>query len=170
MDAGGSSVLPGSECMRLLATAANEATVGRIGVPTDRAPVILPVNFVLRRGQVVVRVGAGFLSQQASGRLVAFEVDHVDSAAGVAWSVLVRGLATLVTSPTDAEISLAPSPLVPEPGTMVLTVRPDVVTGRRFVLSGGSSPPSIAGGGSSNSGHLRRHGTSPWSGAEQAPV
>lgn len=80
----------------------------------------------------MARVGTGYLSHAAAGQLVAFEVDQVDGGTGSAWSVLVRGLATLVETPTKTELDVAAEPLVPEPGDMVLTVRPDILTGRRF--------------------------------------
>jgi hypothetical protein len=132
IDARGSTVLPTPECQRLLAVAAKDGGVGRLGVPTAQAPIVLPVNFALQDRNVVTRVGSG-LSRSADGRLVAFEVDHVDPAAGVAWSVLARGLATLVEHPDDGELAAA-HPFVPEPGGMVLVVRPDVLTGRRFTF------------------------------------
>ena len=132
IDAKGSTVLPAPECRRLLALAAKEGRVGRLGIATDQAPVVIPVNFTLDGGLVLARVGTGYLSQAAAGQLVAFEVDKVDQGAGSAWSVLVRGLATLVETPTESELGVAAEPLVPEPGDMVLTVRPDILTGRRF--------------------------------------
>ena len=134
IDASGSTVLPSPECMRLLAVTAKEGGIGRIGITTDQAPVIVPVNFTLRDGHVVVRVGAGFLARTAGGHLAAFEVDHIDSDAGMAWSVLIRGLATLVEAPSESELEVAGHPLVPEPGDMVLILRPDVITGRHFAL------------------------------------
>jgi hypothetical protein len=132
IDAMGSTVLPISECKRLLAVAAKEGSVGRLGIATDQAPIVIPVNFTLHEGQVMVRMGTGYVSQAAAGQLVAFEVDQVDGKAGSAWSVLVRGLATLIETPTDLELGAAAEPLVPEPGDMVLTIRPDILTGRSF--------------------------------------
>jgi nitroimidazol reductase NimA-like FMN-containing flavoprotein (pyridoxamine 5'-phosphate oxidase superfamily) len=137
IDAKGSTVLSGPECMQLLAVTAKGGGIGRLGVPTDQAPVVIPVNFTLHDGQVLVRVGTGFFSRAAAGHLVAFEVDHVDSDAGMAWSVLVRGLATLSESPTEVELTAAAHPLVPEPGDMVLVLRPDILTGRRFEVRRG---------------------------------
>jgi nitroimidazol reductase NimA-like FMN-containing flavoprotein (pyridoxamine 5'-phosphate oxidase superfamily) len=134
IDRKGSTVLPAPECMRLLAVAAKDTGLGRIGVPTDQAPVIVPVNFGIRDHHIVIRVGPGFFSRAAKGQLVAFEVDHVDVQEGVAWSVLARGLATLIESPTEEEVDIVARPLVPEPGHMILTIRPDVLTGRRFGL------------------------------------
>jgi hypothetical protein len=103
-------------------------------VATDQAPVIIPVNFIFKDGRVLIRVGTGFFSRSAAGQLVAFEIDHVDAEGGTAWSVLVRGLATLIGTPTDTELAAAGHPAVPEPGDMVLVIRPDVLTGRRFEL------------------------------------
>ena len=136
IDGKGSTVLPGPECRRLLALAAKDGRIGRLGIATDQAPVVIPVNFAIHEDQVLARVGAGFLSEAAAGRLVAFEVDHIDEESRTAWSVLARGLATLVEQPTDTELA-AVRPLVPEPGEMVLLIRPDVLTGRRFNLRPG---------------------------------
>jgi len=112
---------------------ANDVGIGRLGIPTDQAPAITPVNFSLRDREIAVREGTGFLTRAAAGRLVAFEVDRIDSAGGVAWSVLARGLATIIDSPTEIELAAA-QPLIPEPGDKLLVVRSDVLTGRRFKL------------------------------------
>ena len=88
IDAKGSTVLPTPECRRLLATGARDVGVGRLGLATEQAPVIIPVNFTILERQILVRVVKGFFSEAAAGRLVAFEVDHVDPVAGIAWSVL----------------------------------------------------------------------------------
>jgi nitroimidazol reductase NimA-like FMN-containing flavoprotein (pyridoxamine 5'-phosphate oxidase superfamily) len=134
IDGRGATVLPAPECKRLLAVAAKAGWIGRIGVSTDQAPVVVPVNFSLRDGQVLLRVGRGFFAEAAAGRLVAFEVDHIDPEDGTAWSVLVRGLATLSESPAEVALATPARPLVPEPGAMELAVRQDIVTGRRFTL------------------------------------
>ncbi|HEX3841547.1 MAG TPA: hypothetical protein VHU85_12200 [Acidimicrobiales bacterium] len=44
-------------------------------------------------------------------------------------------MATLTEAPTELELAAAAHPLVPEPGDMVLVVRPDIVSGRQFELS-----------------------------------
>jgi nitroimidazol reductase NimA-like FMN-containing flavoprotein (pyridoxamine 5'-phosphate oxidase superfamily) len=134
MDAKGATVLPTPECKRLLALVAKRGEIGRLGLSTSRAPIVIPVNFTFDEGQVLARVGGGSSPRKASGQLVAFEVDDVDLEAGTAWSVLVRGLATLIELPTRTELSAAARPLVPEPGDMVLVIRPDILTGRRFEI------------------------------------
>jgi len=133
-DAKGSTVLSPPECKRLLAVAAKQGSIGRLGIATDQAPLVIPVNFTLHDGQVLTRVGPGFFSHTAAGHLVAFEVDEVDSANGTAWSVLLRGLATLIESPTEVELAAAARPLVPDPGNMVMVIRPDILTGRTFEI------------------------------------
>jgi nitroimidazol reductase NimA-like FMN-containing flavoprotein (pyridoxamine 5'-phosphate oxidase superfamily) len=132
IDTRGSTVLPAPECKRLLAVAAKDERVGRVGISTDSAPLVVPVNFALLEGHVLAQVGAGTLTRAAEGHLVAFEVDHVDPGAGTAWSVLVRGFATVTGAPTETQRSMKPYPLVPEPGELVLSIRLDVVTGRSF--------------------------------------
>lgn len=131
-------MLPRSECLRLLAVAAKQDAVGHLGFAVegapDQPPVVVPVNFRVHEGDVYLRVGQGLLSRSADGHLVAFEVDQIDRTAGLAWSVLLRGLARLVTSPDHRLLEAAARPLVPEPGDEVMVLRPDILTGRRFGL------------------------------------
>jgi len=74
---------------------------------------------------------------------VAFEVDEIDLEGGVAWSVLVRGLATVIGEPTGADID-ADHAVGASPGDRILSIRPDVVTGRRFPLLAGAAPGDVA--------------------------
>jgi len=137
VDGRGSEVLGLSECLRLLALAAKHGQVGRLAVSQEQAPLVEPVNFAYRNHSVVVRLGDGTMASAATGNMVAFEVDHLDREADLAWSVLVRGLAVAVEEPERLEAArLAPVPLVPSPGDRMLAIRPDVVTGRRFRLDG----------------------------------
>jgi hypothetical protein len=138
VDQRGSEQLPLSESLRLLAFAAKEAYVGRLAICGNRAPLVHPVNFSYRDRAVVVRLGPGTMASGASGSVVAFEVDHLDRRNGRAWSVLVRGLATPMGEPARSEVmSTDPAPLVLAPGDIVLSIHPDVVTGRRFPLRDG---------------------------------
>jgi uncharacterized protein len=136
LDRRGSEVLPNGECLRLLATAALAGAVGRLAVAVEEAPLIVPLNFAYDDQLVLVRIGEGLLATKVPGRLVAFEVDHVDRQAGVAWSVVAQGLATEIPREPDAPSvgRPQPRPIVPEPGDMLVAIRTDVVTGRRFRL------------------------------------
>jgi nitroimidazol reductase NimA-like FMN-containing flavoprotein (pyridoxamine 5'-phosphate oxidase superfamily) len=137
IDQRGSEVLDPSECRRLLALAAKQGGIGRLGVSLEAAPIIRPVNFAYdaeHGHRVLVRLGEGALAEAAGGALVSFEVDHIDPDG--AWSVLVRGLLVPISS-KDGDKQLegrAPHPLVPIPGHKVFALRSDVVTGRRFQL------------------------------------
>ncbi len=146
-DQRGSEVLFLAECRRLLALAAKEGLTGRLGIPTQQAPIIQPVNFAYHQEQIVVRLGSGHMADSISGAHIAFEVDHVNHKTHTAWSVLVRGLATpLEESKNRASSKFSPTPLVPVPGETVFVVRLDVVTGRRFPLrktdSDSTGPPA----------------------------
>jgi uncharacterized protein len=134
IDQRGSEILAVPECLRLLAESAKEDHVGRLAVSDGRSPLVIPLNFTVHDRSVLVRIGPGLLSEIAPDSLVAFEVDRVEPEHGLAWSVLVRGLASaIVPSETDLGAAL-PEPWVPEPGHKVLFIRPDIVTGRRFRL------------------------------------
>ena len=136
IDDRGSEVLVRGECLRLLALAARRGDIGRIGIPTETSPVVVPVNFGYWETEVLLRVGPGTLAELIPGSLVAFEVDDVDRGGGVAWSVLVRGLArALPTHDVHRLWRHLPEPLAPRPGDLVFSIRSDVVTGRRFALS-----------------------------------
>jgi hypothetical protein len=129
VDQRGSEVLERIECLRLLALGARSGKIGRLGLSTETSPLIFPVNFSYHDEMVIIRVGPGLIGDLAPGQLVAFEVDHVDMQAGVAWSVLLRGLAEPL-QPDRA--SYLPVPLVPRPGEQLISLRSDVLTGRRF--------------------------------------
>ena len=133
IDQRGSEVLALSECVRLLALASKKGLLGRLAVSREDVPVVQPVNFVFHDRQIIVRIGPGNMASAVPGSFVAFEVDQVDIDAGRAWSVVVRGLARPITASGEAgDAHPQPTPLVPLPGDIVLGIRLDVVTGRRF--------------------------------------
>jgi nitroimidazol reductase NimA-like FMN-containing flavoprotein (pyridoxamine 5'-phosphate oxidase superfamily) len=119
------------ECLRLLAT----APVGRVALSMGALPVVLPVNFVLDGESVVFRTGEGTKHEAAvSNTVVAFEVDQIDPLYHSGWSVLVTGVANVVTAPTEVT-RLAALPLRPwadgQRGYYV-RISGDRITGRRL--------------------------------------
>src|SRR3954462_12961481 len=66
--------------------------LGRLAFFVDGGQELLPVNFVVDRGSVVVRTSTGSrISLVADGRPLAFEADGQGD--GQAWSVVVKGRA-----------------------------------------------------------------------------
>jgi len=128
VDDHGSEVLGLGECRRLLALGAKEGQPGHLGIPQDRAPLVLPVDYRVHGPDVVLRLGDRLFEQVSRSRAVAFQVDGVQD--GHPWSVLVRGPANEV----DAALlgGDLPTPVVAEPGRRYVSIRADVVTGRRL--------------------------------------
>jgi hypothetical protein len=120
-----------AECRRLIAAGG----VGRIAFGAACGPVVLPVNFAVVAGTVVIRTGEGSAVDGHAGGRVAFEVDHIDEALSQGWSVLVRGPAHRVAHPAELGRLRHDVTLWPWPGDgrdVYVRIIPDVVTGRRI--------------------------------------
>lgn len=122
-----------NECLALVPT----VSVGRV-VFTDRAlPAIVPVNFLLHGGRVVVRTGtSSTLAAAVRGTVVAFEVDDFDTATRTGWTVTITGRARHVVD--DLELAqLRALPLAPFAGDHldhVVVIPVELVSGRRVGL------------------------------------
>lgn len=124
------------EALSLLAT----EHVGRLAVVVDGKPEIYPVNYaVAEDGTVIVRTEDGTKLTASEQAWVAFEVDHVDHARKLGWSVVVQGRAFDVTAPldhrSDALRRLAVESWAPGPPHHVLAISPERVSGRRLVVT-----------------------------------
>lgn len=94
------STIPEDECLRLL----GGATLGRVALSIGALPVVLPVNFVMDHGDVVLRTSSGTkLDAALAGAVVAFEADEYDPVYHAGWSVLLTGVATVVTRPDELD-------------------------------------------------------------------
>ncbi|MCU1449692.1 MAG: pyridoxamine 5-phosphate oxidase-related FMN-binding protein [Acidimicrobiales bacterium] len=126
--------LSSEECQNLLAL----GTIGRVGISVGALPVVLPVNYALLDGDVVIRTGAGTkLDAALNHAVVAFEIDQVDPMYHQGWSVMVQGRAREMAEPHELERARA-LPLRPwAPGSRDRFVRisAERVTGRRLVVS-----------------------------------
>ena len=86
------------ECRRLLAT----SDIGRLVFTRDALPVVQPVRFGVRNGQVLIPTRTGSrLARAVRGAVVAFEVDFIDEVTGAGWTVTVVGPAHVLTDPDD---------------------------------------------------------------------
>jgi uncharacterized protein len=126
-DRNGLEVLDRDECLALLAA----AHVGRVGVSIGALPTVLPVSYRLIDEQVMFRTGVGSKLDAATvGAVIAFEVDDVDPVSHEGWSVVVTGIAAVVSGG-----EVPPSAIPHWPGgeaTRVLALPTDLVSGRRL--------------------------------------
>jgi uncharacterized protein len=127
-------VLSEHECMRLL----RSRQVGRIAFVDRGQPVIFPVNYAADERAVVFRTAPGLKLDWAPMSNVAFEIDEVDTANGVAWSVLVQGAAYEITEAID-DLSeqlrkLVVTPMAPGEREHWIAVVRRTISGRRFRL------------------------------------
>jgi nitroimidazol reductase NimA-like FMN-containing flavoprotein (pyridoxamine 5'-phosphate oxidase superfamily) len=109
--------------------------VGRFAVSTSSGPLVLPVNFAVVSGTIVVRTAEGSAIDRYGDGPVAFEVDRVDDALCQGWSVLVRGQAHHVLHPAELHRMQEDAVVWPWPGgerEVYIRLAPERVTGRRI--------------------------------------
>jgi hypothetical protein len=122
------------QCLELLSS----HDLGRISLVIGDQPEIFPVNYAVDRSIVVFRVAPGTKPSLTTNRRIAFEVDELDSRAGIAWSVMVKGRVRDVTTSKDpftaflrtAGIKAAP----PGDHPLWMAIYPSEISGRRFRL------------------------------------
>jgi nitroimidazol reductase NimA-like FMN-containing flavoprotein (pyridoxamine 5'-phosphate oxidase superfamily) len=120
-----------TECRRLI----EPGGIGRIAFGTAAGPVVLPVNFGVLAGTIVIRTAEGTAIDGHADELVAFEVDHLDEALCQGWSVLVRGQAHRVTHPAELRRIRQDVEVWPWPGDdreVYVRILPTHITGRRI--------------------------------------
>lgn len=108
--------------------------VGRIAVPVQPGPAVLPVNYLVDSGTVVYRTGAGDAAEPAPGEGVSFQVDQIDDRLSRGWSVLLTGTAERVDDPAQSDVlaARAPEPWAGGNRPVWIRIRPKSVTGRRI--------------------------------------
>lgn len=133
------SILPETECWNLLGSVA----LGRLVTSVEGQPEIFPVNFVVQNRTVLFRTAQGTkLVSTAINNRVLFEADDHSVAEG--WSVIVKGTARMLRG--DDEIEEAErAQLLPWTATVkqhFVRIKPESVTGRRFVFGPGPARES----------------------------
>ena len=125
-------VLSSQECLRLLGS----QHVGRLAVIAEEYPMVVPVNYAIDGEVIVFRSGPGTKLTAAQHRNVAFEVDAIDLEKRQGWSVLVAGVAEIVSDddPDSASRtkSLRVDPLEREGKDIWVRIRAAAVSGRRI--------------------------------------
>lgn len=120
-----------ADCYRLL----TRGGIGRIAFSTASGLMVVPVNFALVTGTIVLRTSSGSLIAAHGDGPVSFQADRFDEVLGQGWSVLVRGQAHRVLQPGEQRNLRDTCDLRPWPaGEHDLYVRivPDRITGRRL--------------------------------------
>jgi Pyridoxamine 5'-phosphate oxidase len=131
LDPRGSTVLGEDACRRRLEHEAAAAGIGRVAINGDRSPYVIPVNFTVIRGAIVIRLGTGWAAFHLDGAAVTFEADQATASQRSGWSVVVEGVARIVPYDDVARLGAnLPTPMVTLPGMRVFEIVPFKVTGR----------------------------------------
>lgn len=120
-----------AEALELLGS----VSYGRVVFSHHALPAIRPVNHVLDGDRVVIRThrGAALLGPAEDGAVVAYEADMLDEESRSGWSVIVTGIATLVTDPDEQRRSReALDPWIGGQMEHVIRISADLVTGFRI--------------------------------------
>ncbi len=125
-------------CLELL----RSTPFGRLAVVVDDKPQVFPVNHVVDHGGIAFRTAAGTKLAGATGRDVAYEIDGYDLQEGMAWSVVVHGVAREARAIDEVVDGLA-LPIFPwasgTPKPHVVRIEPEQISGRRFHIGGGET-------------------------------
>jgi nitroimidazol reductase NimA-like FMN-containing flavoprotein (pyridoxamine 5'-phosphate oxidase superfamily) len=122
------------ECLTLL----RSTSVGRIVFTSHAMPAIRPVNHLVDARSIIIRthLGAAIVSRTAgaSGVVVSYEADDLDPVRHTGWSVIVTGLARLVTDPEAIErYSAQLEPWIAGEMDYVVSIDPRFISGIRLV-------------------------------------
>jgi transcriptional regulator with XRE-family HTH domain len=128
--------LTADECWALIAPGG----VGRVlFVERGRGPVAIPVNYRMDGADVVFRTGTGAaIAEGVRHGPVSFDVDHLDETLGEGWSVLVTGIASVITDPAerDRAAALGVEPWAGGDRPVYVRLRARQVTGRAIRVRG----------------------------------
>jgi nitroimidazol reductase NimA-like FMN-containing flavoprotein (pyridoxamine 5'-phosphate oxidase superfamily) len=84
-----------AECEHLL----DAGRVARVALSTPTGPYIVPVDYVMVDGAIVLATKpSSLLSTHGAGSIVALEIDQFDVERRHGWSVVARGRADVLTS------------------------------------------------------------------------
>jgi nitroimidazol reductase NimA-like FMN-containing flavoprotein (pyridoxamine 5'-phosphate oxidase superfamily) len=121
--------LSGPECWKLLAS----VPLGRVVFSQRAMPAIQVVSHLVDDGAIIVRSPQGtVIAGTGSGAVVCYEADDMDPIRRIGWSVVVTGLARLVSDPAAAaRYSRLRPPWAPGVTGDLVAIEAGVVTGRR---------------------------------------
>lgn len=112
-----------------------ETGIGRVAMCTDRGPLILPVNYLVDSGSVIVRTAPYTQLAAHLQETLAFEVDDFEPDLRRGWSVLVVGEARSMDD-ADELARMRPQqrlePWAPGSRNLFIKITPRQVTGREL--------------------------------------
>ena len=118
-------------CRRHLSRVAAASGIGRLAINGDQSPHVIPVNFTVVDGGILIRLGPGWAAFHLDGSAVTFEADQAMESQHIGWSVVVEGIARVVTYDEIGHLGVnLPAPMVTVPGVRVFEIVPLKVTGR----------------------------------------
>jgi uncharacterized protein len=113
--------------------------VGRRGVcrvvfTVDALPAVLPLNYTVDAGTVVLSTTSGSrLAAAAAGRVIAVQVDDLDRESRTGWSVVITGVAELIPGGPEWErLRRLVDQWVPPRDDVGIRLPMTIVTGRRL--------------------------------------
>ena len=124
-------MLSGEQCLALLGS--ND--FGRIGLSINALPAILPVNYKMVEGVVVILSASGAkLAAAANHSVVAFEVDKFSPSGAYGWSVLAIGVAFKLEDEPEllARLNGNMEVWIDADAAILIGIRPDIISGRKI--------------------------------------
>lgn len=119
------------ECLSLV----GDEGVGRIGFVENGHVFVYPVNYVRDGKGIAFRTDTGSSLYRMATAMVAFEADGINAPSKSGWSVLIRGIARVVTDAVDLPerefFRHGIVPWAPGPKAEWMRLAHPVVTGRR---------------------------------------
>ncbi len=125
-------MLDEATCRQLLGT----VRVGRVALPDEPSPTVLPVDHVVHGHAIVFRTVEGSKLEAArSGSPASFQADGIDAEADTGWSVLVRGHLDELDDPSEDDRAAIDRlhPLVGGERPHVVRLSIDSISGRRVL-------------------------------------
>ncbi|HSV38126.1 MAG TPA: pyridoxamine 5'-phosphate oxidase family protein [Nocardioidaceae bacterium] len=119
-----------TECRELLAT----HQVGRVAYCDDLGPVVLPVNYAMDQGTVLIQLSPhSTMARNLRSAKASFEIDDYDDYNQSGWSVLVRGHARNVEPAELPEADARPTAWAEGVRTFHVRITPHDISGRRLL-------------------------------------
>ena len=129
-----------AQCTELM----SGSRVARVVLSVECIPVALPVNVSVLDGDLICAADSGSkLTPDVDGQVVSVEADDIDLTYGTGWSVLVTGIAQVVSEPAEIDrLGARLQAWAPGPHPFLVRVPSTLMSGRRLMWGVLPSPGS----------------------------